>query len=617
MMANVALKSIKFPGLTDTYTVPQIDSTLAVTGKAADAKAVGDALGTSQELFDIALDKNFGIEQATLWDGFDDANATAANMARAPFLIPWDYDNSFVITKIKLKVSGAGTVSVGYLEQKVLSSSTVTYDASDVVVKDVLSVASAGVAELVLQHPFVVPSGCMLAIGQRSDVAFYYGNNGSIGFYAVNASNNKYTYVTSSLGISVYGLPVDAYKYINDTYLLTKGIADVLKDDCYTDISISDGYDALNDTSSTRKTAPFLVAPVNSGYVTAIKLNVKRTGTFTIGTIKNSDFTTGQPFDDTKIRTHEVMYLKYGGEQTVYLHTPMKVEQDDYMVVYSKTDNSVFAYGSNGTNKRFYYISATGKVASSANSVGITFYGIKKKDTTIENSVYNGKKLSILGDSISTFSGYIPEGNATYYPAGSVQAVTDTWWDKLRTALGMELEVNNSWSGSRVTTTSGDASAGCMTRCEDLGTAPDVIIVWMGINDFNNEVAIGTYDGKTALPATTTTFREAYAIMLNKILTKYQTAEVWVCTLPQCERNAESGFPEINGNGVSITAFNDAIVELANAFGVKVLEHAKCGLTYQNMPTYNPDNLHPNKLGHSLVVNNDIRQMDNYVRARY
>ena len=43
-MANKPLKSIKFPGLADTYTVPQVDETLTVEGAAADAKTVGDAI---------------------------------------------------------------------------------------------------------------------------------------------------------------------------------------------------------------------------------------------------------------------------------------------------------------------------------------------------------------------------------------------------------------------------------------------------------------------------------------------------------------------------------------------------------------------------------------------
>ena len=43
-MANVPIKSITFPGLEDTYTFLQDDTTLSVSGAAADAKVVGDAL---------------------------------------------------------------------------------------------------------------------------------------------------------------------------------------------------------------------------------------------------------------------------------------------------------------------------------------------------------------------------------------------------------------------------------------------------------------------------------------------------------------------------------------------------------------------------------------------
>ena len=54
-MADKPLKSIKFPGLTDTYTIPQIDTTLSIAGKAADAKKVGDELtSVKEDLQDIS-----------------------------------------------------------------------------------------------------------------------------------------------------------------------------------------------------------------------------------------------------------------------------------------------------------------------------------------------------------------------------------------------------------------------------------------------------------------------------------------------------------------------------------------------------------------------------------
>lgn len=48
-MANIPLKSIKFPGLSDTYTIPQIDTTLTEEGQAADAKETGDEINGLKE----------------------------------------------------------------------------------------------------------------------------------------------------------------------------------------------------------------------------------------------------------------------------------------------------------------------------------------------------------------------------------------------------------------------------------------------------------------------------------------------------------------------------------------------------------------------------------------
>ena len=73
------------------------------------------------------------------------------------------------------------------------------------------------------------------------------------------------------------------------------------------------------------------------------------------------------------------------------------------------------------------------------------------KDVSFGNTV-------ILGDSYSTYEGYIPEGNSSWYKAGGSKQtdVTDashTWWHQLMSASGSNLLLNDSWSGTTICNT--------------------------------------------------------------------------------------------------------------------------------------------------------------------
>lgn len=56
-MADKPLKSLKFPNLSDTYTIPQVTTDLTQSGKAADAKATGDAVDELKSAFNAAVEE--------------------------------------------------------------------------------------------------------------------------------------------------------------------------------------------------------------------------------------------------------------------------------------------------------------------------------------------------------------------------------------------------------------------------------------------------------------------------------------------------------------------------------------------------------------------------------
>ncbi|MBE7080085.1 MAG: hypothetical protein E7371_02465, partial [Clostridiales bacterium] len=110
----------------------------------------------------------------------------------------------------------------------------------------------------------------------------------------------------------------------------------------------------------------------------------------------------------------------------------------------------------------------------------------------VENTVtaLSGKKLSILGDSISTFTGVSNDTNANatigdnevfYYKQ---MTMDDTWWKQAADAADMSILVNNSWAGSNVATNYGnETKGGCTARAENLhdvnGVTPDIIAVFI------------------------------------------------------------------------------------------------------------------------------------------
>ncbi len=151
--------------------------------------------------------------------------------------------------------------------------------------------------------------------------------------------------------------------------------------------------------------------------------------------------------------------------------------------------------------------------------------------------VFAQKKISVLGDSYSTFAGKVtPSYNAVWYFGGEkarkdndVHQVEQTWWHLLATENGYEIEVNNSYSGSTVCCTGYEgkdySDRAFITRTLNLGN-PDIILVFGGTNDSWAGAPIGDYLFSGWTKPHLYSFRPAFAYLMASLKDSYPAARI-------------------------------------------------------------------------------------------
>ena len=125
---------------------------------------------------------------------------------------------------------------------------------------------------------------------------------------------------------------------------------------------------------------------------------------------------------------------------------------------------------------------------------------------------------------------------------------------------------------------------------------PDVILVYMGANDFFNSIPLGTFSG-TAVQRTDHyiwDFTEGYELMLQKLQAVYPTSRIYCMTL--IEANS-SDHPRVNANGNTIEDYNNRIKQVAAAHGISVIDVHDCGMEVYELSRFTSDGTHPNREG--------------------
>ena len=234
---------------------------------------------------------------------------------------------------------------------------------------------------------------------------------------------------------------------------------------------------------------------------------------------------------------------------------------------------------------------------------GYTFYGwseahygissnITLEPTYIEGeSDFAGKTVSILGDSISTYKGYVPDGYSCFYPypTADLKDVNQTWWMQTINKLGMSLLKNNSYSGTCVSTGTGNNATTNDNRLKELlfGTqTPDIILIFMGSNDAGSQYV------------SLDTFNSSYKIMLDKIIALCPESEIFIITLPPSKLYTEA----------NRVAYNEVIVKYAKQYNLPVVDMEN---TYngQDVSNFLVDSAHQNLAGMTAVAEAVVKGM--------
>lgn len=163
------------------------------------------------------------------------------------------------------------------------------------------------------------------------------------------------------------------------------------------------------------------------------------------------------------------------------------------------------------------------------------------------------KSVSILGDSYSTFEGFLkPDTNWIWYFAQprlektDVTSVRQTWWHKYISENGYRLCVNNSYSGSTICATGYNKEdyyrRSFFNRADDLG-CPDVIFIFGGTNDSWAGSPIGEYKYGGWTREELYSFRPAMAKLLSRMIDLYPNVELYFilndCLKPEINESVE------------------------------------------------------------------------------
>ena len=245
-------------------------------------------------------------------------------------------------------------------------------------------------------------------------------------------------------------------------------------------------------------------------------------------------------------------------------------------------------------------------------------------NVTLTSNPFKDKWVSILGDDVSTYTWYIPQGNDTFYPTSDVDSVSKIWWHLLLSKLGAKLCVNDSYTNRTIM---GEDERSARKGVENLGrkkgqtyinldgkteeatedVKPDIILVQLGTHDFHVGSELGTAIKSAQTMSVTTDFYNTLYSLTVILINLYPNAQIY--WLDSTYSNYYNLLGE-NPKNVYQSDYAWAITENARLFGCNVIHTSRIGVNANNIKDNTTDDKwHPKALMMRKIANQCYHEM--------
>lgn len=528
-----------------------VDDTLTISGAAADAKVSGDRIGN----LELGL-SNYGLKHNSLHlvDKTDDTivNSSGVEQSATNFIVT----DAIIIPDNTYSILALNYVTMGGTSYRLDSGILATYDSSMNWIRTVMPHGDTGVQEIVLQ-PTEKYVRVNTYVSNYETALCVFVDSAHVDINTVNANINKLN--------SEITLQMDIVK--SDTIFnpYTTGLS-------YT-INVNNG---LRVDGSPQNDIGYLFYSKNT--LNFYDWNNGSTQLLIVGD-DGSNILLLQLWSVNPVQQGRLLkYNRNGvfvGEVTQFTEFENVTKTTKYKVVTNKNIVNIYDY-TNSTLIKAIDMSTYGAfsvLGFGCNSyMGTNLYYLIDVDSDSQGLTrYKGKVGAAIGDSFTS------DGVAYQkYP----------YW--VMKYLGLSIYDDVGVAGSTVTTFA--------SRVNGMRNNLDLVTILGGTNDYSLDTPIGVMSDRT-----TTTFYGALHSLFLALLVKYPNAEIVIATPTQRNWTYSEQYPFPSGahntpNGVGATMYDyrDAILEVAEYYGIKCIDLFKMsGITAENASSRTIDGLHP------------------------